>query len=144
MKKFSFPLDRVLVWRRLEFDREQSLLQRALFERNSMVAREAAVRQYRLDSERLLSANASIDATLVSTLADWQSSIKRSISSLATGIIAADQKVAAHQTRFYEAKRRVGLLERLREQRVDNWKAELDREEEAFATEAFLARSRRL
>ena len=141
MKKFSFPLDRVLVWRRVELDREQAVLQRLLAERNALAARETEVRRQRIDSERLISANRYIDSEFVATLPDWQSYMKRTIASISEELLVADQKTAQQQARFYEAKRRVGLLERLREKRLDHWESELSHEEEAFAAEAFLARS---
>jgi flagellar export protein FliJ len=141
MKKFSFPLDRVLVWRRLELEREQAALQRLLADRNALAAKETAMRAQRSDAERLISANRYVDAETVATLPDWQSYMKKAIAAAASAVVVAEQKAAAQQARFFEAKRRVGLLERLREKRLDGWEAELGREEEAFAAEAFLARS---
>ena len=141
MKKFTFPLDRVLVWRRLELDREQATLQRLQSECNAIAARETAVRRQRVDSERQISNDRYIDSIFLSTLPQWQNATRLALVSLAAKLVAADQKVVQQQARFYEAKRRVELLERLREKRLDAWKAELSLEEEAFAAEAFLART---
>jgi flagellar export protein FliJ len=141
MKKFSFPLDRILVWRRLELEREQALLQRLVTQRNALAAKDAALRTQRLDAERLISGNRYVDAETVSTLPAWQVYMKKTIAAAANELVLAQQRVAAQQTRFSEATRRVKLLERLREKRLDHWQIELNREEEAFAAEAFLARS---
>jgi flagellar export protein FliJ len=141
MKKFSFPLDRVLVWRRLELEREQAVLQRMVTQRNALAAKDAALRAQRIDAERLISANRYLDSETVATLPAWQSRMKKAIATAANDLVIADQKAAAQQARFLQAKLRVELLERLREKRLDQWQIELGREEEAFAAEAFLARS---
>ncbi len=141
MKKFDFPLDRVLVWRRLELEREQAVLQRVVARRNTLAAKDAALRAQRTDAERLISANRYVDAETVSTLPAWQRYMKKTIAAAANELAIAEQKLAAQQAIFLEAKRRVGLLERLREKRLDQWDADLSREEESFAAEAFLARS---
>jgi flagellar export protein FliJ len=141
MTKFSFPLDRVLVWRRLELEREQAMLQRLVAHRNALAAKDAALRARRIDAERLISGNRYVDAETVATLPDWQAYMKKTIAAAAGEVAIADQKAAAQQARFFQAKARVELLERLREKRLDRWQEELSREEEAFAAEAFLARS---
>jgi flagellar export protein FliJ len=141
MKKFDFPLDRVLVWRRLEMEREQAVLQRLVTQRNALAAKDAALRTRRLDAERLISGNRYLDPETVATLPAWQVYMKKTIAAAANEVVLAQQRVAAQQIRFSEATLRVKLLERLREKRLDHWQIELSREEEAFAAEAFLARS---
>ena len=144
MKKFTFSLDRVLAWRRLQLDQERAALEKLLFDHNALVQREQFVRTKRRTYEEGLARSLHFDAREVVTLPQWQSQVLKSLSALASEQQQMKPRIAQQQEKIREAERKVKLLERLRERRHDAWKIELGKEEEAFAAEAYLARCIRL
>jgi hypothetical protein len=143
MKRFSFRLDRILAWRRLQRGEEQWNLQKALAEREELVRKERAVRAERSDSERTLAHALHFDAQFVSTLPHWQVRVKAVLAEMAVDAGKMEARVSAQRAKLREAERKVRLLERLREKRVEDWKTAMEREEEACAAETFLARGAR-
>jgi flagellar export protein FliJ len=144
MKRFSFGLERILEWRRVQRDEEALALQKALSERAAVVDRERALRHERDRYVTGLANALHFDADEVATLPHWQLRVKTTLEKMAAAIAEADARVAGQRDKMREAERKLQLLERLRDKRLGEWKAALDREEEAFASEMYLARSARL
>jgi hypothetical protein len=144
MKRFSFPLDRILAWRSLQRDEEQLNLKKVLTERDELLRKERAVRDERSDSEQALAHALHFDAQFVSTLPRWQMRVKAVLIQMASDVVKMETRAVAQRAKLREAERKVQLLERLREQRLGDWKAGIEREQEAFAAETYLAQSSRL
>jgi septal ring factor EnvC (AmiA/AmiB activator) len=144
MKKFAFPLDRALNWRRLQSERERAELEKLAGEGQAIAGREKRMRSERAEQEHGLAHGLYLDSAYVATLPRWQQQVKQSLAEIAAEQRAADARVAAQREKFQETERAVRLLERLRERRLANWEMELAKEEETFAAEAYLARCIRL
>lgn len=144
MKKFAFPLDRALNWRRLQSDQERTSLEKLTGEGQAIAVREKRVRSERAEQERGLAHGLYLDSAYVATLPRWQQQVKQSLLDIAAEQRAVDARVATQREKFQEAERAVRLLERLRERRVASWESERAKEEETFAAEAYLARCIRL
>ena len=139
MKTFSFSLDRVLAWRRLQLEQERAALQKLLADAQTLAHRAQAVQENRRAYERSLSRALHFDAFEVATLPHWQSQVKHVLTTLAGELQQLEIRLDHQRARHRAAEQKVKLLERLRDRRLGAWRLELSKEEEAFATEAHLA-----
>ena len=139
MKKYRFPLERVLGLRRAEADLARARLEKQMVEvrRHDDMRREIA----RQAAES--AAAARVDRVTGMELAGAENF--RQYANRADSLVAAEQgKTAAEAQRMQqaliEAERKVKALETLDERRLSVWRREFSIELERFASEAFLAR----
>jgi flagellar export protein FliJ len=144
MKTFSFPLDRVLHWRRLECERERAKLTGLMSALKAAEQRAEALKEERRATARSIVNAPTITGAEVTTVFDWQAAMRTNQEKLAVEISQAAGHVQRQTAVVREAERRVKLLDRLHENRWEEWSADLAREEEAFAAEAYIARYTRL
>lgn len=77
------------------------------------------------------------------TLSAWADYARQSagrIRNLEKQLLEARRELSAETKQLAQARRRLRLLEKLRERQQARWQREFDRETAAFADEAFLAR----
>lgn len=140
MKRFEFGLARALDFRRQQLELEEAKLEILLAERG------------RLDADSLRIDN-EVDATRQSLMVTGSAQSQELVAAdLYLGHLAAEKKrqaakLADWQQRaskqhkaMVEVRRRVRLLEKLKEKQFQTWKAETDREQENLSAELFLAR----
>ena len=139
MKKYRFPLERVLGLRRTEADLARARLEKQMVEirRHDDMRREIA----RQVAESVAAAR--VDGVTGMELAGAENF--RQYANRADTIVAAEQGRAAAEAQkmqqaLIEAERKVKALETLDERRLSVWRRELAGEIEQFASEAFLAR----
>ena len=140
MKAFAFGLEKVLEWRRIELEREEIRLRR----HNAALA----------DLHRLRAEWDSQGSTAEEQVRHWDRVAGSELEALGCYRMYARTKGeelarALEQRRrerdrqqelMLEARRRLRLLERLRERRLAEWTAARDKELEELASESFLAR----
>jgi hypothetical protein len=143
MKKFTFPLDRVMSWRRAQARLEEAKLARLYTDLRRIDVRESALREDRAQSERtLLSAPATTGFDLAA-LDAFHRFTREESARLERARVECRQRIAS-QSQVVTAKRRdLRLLERLKEQRLKAWQIEYGREIAVQADEAFLAKRAR-
>jgi flagellar export protein FliJ len=140
VKRFEFGLARALDFRRQQLELEEAKLEILLAERG------------RLDADSLRIDN-EVDATRQSLMVTGSAQSQELVAAdLYLGHLAAEKKrqaakLADWQQRaskqhkaMVEVRRRVRLLEKLKEKQFQTWKAETDREQENLSAELFLAR----
>lgn len=140
MKAFQFPLEKVLQFRQKQWESATAAL--ADIQRRHHLAdleRQKAADGLRIASERLLSCSTLVAAD-VHVYAMTKDSGERSLEELDRRLAELETQLTTQRQCCLEAKRNFELLERLRQSRRAVWLKELDREEEALGTEAFLAR----
>ncbi len=138
MKKFSFPLGRVLDWRSIEARIEESKLEQLYAELRAIDSKENLLKQQRDDAERAVLTGASGDE--LGSLDSFRRFAAAEHGRLNEARANCSKRIAA-QIQVLAAKRRdVRLLERLRDQRHKAWTHELQRELDAQADETFLAK----
>ncbi len=139
MKKFAFPLGRVLDFREMQTRIEESKLEQLYGELRGIEASEAVLRRQRAESEQDVLASGGapgLELAALDSFRQFTAAEHRRLENLRRG---CRERIAA-QIQLVAAKRRaVRLLERLREQRRSVWSQELNRELDAQAEEAFLA-----
>jgi flagellar export protein FliJ len=141
--RFHFPLEKVLDFRRLQLEAEEAKLEALHCERLALAAEwahlESETTQTRLslmvtgvaEAQELVASDlylrhlSAMKKRLVARLTDWQT--------------RADKQ----QQAIVEARRRVRLLEKLKERKLREWQMGVDREQENLASELYLAKWKR-
>jgi flagellar export protein FliJ len=147
MKRFRFPLERVLAYRRLQMEAEQARLEQS---RQRLAAADARIAQWREECERTLAAvrqalapGADVSATALATYPNYRSAIGRAGAALASERARAAGEVAKQLAKTVEARRTHEVLAKARSQARTRWEEDVQREIEATAGELFLAQWRR-
>ncbi len=140
MKAFRFQLGRVLDLRAAQLDREENALKELFAERKRQEQVLADLRAEWLRSGRSLTLESRIDGSELSALGAYRGHLRDREQGLRRQREEHDARIAGQRGRVLEARKRVRLLEKLRDRRRSSWEHELGRELEALAGEAFLAR----
>jgi flagellar export protein FliJ len=140
VKKFTFSLEKVLAWRRVQVQVAEAELERLHAELRAAEASRQALGEEgtRVEQEFLHSQSAT--APEFTGLAGFRQSLLEQDARLnqLCGLIA--QRISA-QTSAVTAKRRdLRLLEKLKEQRLHSWNEEFNKETSQLAEESYLAR----
>ena len=140
MKKFVSPLDRVAAFRRSQARMEEAKLEALYAQLRALEAREVVLLEERAASEtELLSAPAT-------TGEDWSAldTFRRFMDAervrLERQRAECRQRISTQMPVVTAKRRDLRLLDRLKEQRLKDWKAELGSEVDAQADEAYLAK----
>lgn len=139
MQRFRFRLASVLGWRILQLEIEEGKLEALFAERRRRQEEIAAVGEQRRNAERVLRAD-SVDGQALAALDAHRHAMVRLGERLRTQAQDCERRIAAQQVKVLEAERRVQLLDRLKERRLEEWRLEADREQETLASETFLAK----
>jgi hypothetical protein len=121
MPSFRFPLDRVLEWRQ---------------------TRRAECEASGVKAELQVRAWTQVTGSDLEALGSFRLRVKEQEAELALKRAAQAKKVQAQQAAMLEARRRCRLLDRLKEQRAEEWRTEENRALEAAASETYLAQWR--
>jgi flagellar export protein FliJ len=140
MQSFKFRLERILSWRRKEFEAEEARLGVLVAEQKRLEAaqREILAAWDRAGTELL--ARDHVDGGDLAALGGFRVRLEKDLETNACRRKEAAERLAGQQARVMEAHRRVRLLEKLRHRREEEWRIAWNRELENFAGEAFLAR----
>lgn len=142
MKKFRFPLQHLLNYRRARLAAEQAKLEKILAEQRSLEQRRAALEQ----EDRAIRENLRRLPELSSAEIEAAAAFRRYAEAEAVRLLSAEGELASRLERQREAllaaRREVEVLERLRERKREDWRRELDREMEAQVAELVVARWR--
>ena len=140
MKKFSFPLDRVLSWRQTKVRLEEAKLARMNADLLALQRRIGALGQSVSDAQTRFLGTQSAFSLEIAALEYFRTSTYAQTQHLQRDARALEAKIA-HQTRaLVDIRRDAHLLERLRDQRLDAWRQAAAKEVEQQAEESYLAR----
>ena len=140
MEQFRFRLQRVLEWRASQLEMEESRVKH-------QVAALAALDRSR---EELAAEGARAGAEVYSALrlhgsdlawlAAFRQFVKMKDAEIAVRRGECLRQLEERRAAMIEARRRVRLLERLKERRFEEWKSDRDRELEEVASDSYLAK----
>jgi flagellar export protein FliJ len=139
MAQFRFPLEKILRWRAIEAASEEAKLQRLIQERNRIDAMLNRITAECSGLTRSISGLPSLQGADFRAITAYGLRLRQTVEKLKEGRSRIDQGLALQQRKYAEAKRRVRLLEQLKERRLERWKYEEDRQLEILAAESFLA-----
>jgi hypothetical protein len=143
VRRFQFRLQGALDWRKTRLEVEESKLQRLNGDLRRIEQAAAALTAERDATDRVALAGASTTAEDLQALSQYHRWVARQEQRLSAERRETGQRQVEQRAAVLEAERHVRLIERLKERRLAAWRAEADREQEAAASDAFLARWRR-
>jgi flagellar export protein FliJ len=144
MRKFRFSLETALALRKSRLDLEESVLALLLREYGIIEQRRRDLRAERHAEEtRLLEAAAPLDSADLAALAAFQDHVRRSEVLSRKQLKECRARIERQQEQVRQARRRVEIIETLKERKLQEWRAGFSREVEILAEEAHLAGRRR-
>lgn len=139
MASFRFSLEKVLRWRSVELTTEEARL-KALVQQQlqlqTMLAEVSAERSKLISS---LGSMPDLRGDDLRTLTACGLRLRRNAENLAQQLMKCGRELTKQRKRYGEAKRRVRLLEELKNRRLQEWKYEEAALLEELASESFLA-----
>jgi flagellar export protein FliJ len=140
VRAFHFNLDRVREWRTRQLELEEAGLQQLLAEKASLKARAAALEREREAARQAVAQQGSATGQDLGALDAFFRYVAMERQKLAAAQTACERRICVQQQQVIVARRRVEVIERLREKRLADWRAGFDREQENLAAELFLAK----
>lgn len=143
MKRFEFSLERVRRWRREQANLEELKLQQM---RGELARLETAQRQIETDiinCERETLSEPSLDPLMLVSMDAYRQGARGKIQQLVDRQRRCSDRIAEQFKRVVEARRRFELLDKLRNDALDQWQTASDKEQEDLAAELYLAKIRR-
>jgi flagellar biosynthesis chaperone FliJ len=140
MKKFAFQLNRVMDWRRSQARAEEINLERLHAELRAIDARDTSLKQERAESERTLLAGPMATGSELAALDAFQRYTEAERTRIGHTRADCSRRIGAQLEVVNVKRRNVRLLERLKERRLKTWIAQLGRETDQQADEAYLAK----
>ena len=139
MKQFSFRLEKALDWRRQQLELEENRYKRQAGALADLDRARAELEASAVRAEVQVRGWTPLAGRDLSALARFREYVSRAEQTLAARRKACERQLQEQEGVMLEARRRCRLLERLRERRWEQWRADSDRELEQFAAECFLA-----
>ena len=133
MKSFQFPLQKVLDWRRTEMALAEAHLERQLAALAELDRRRAELQAAGIRTESQVRQWRPVSGGDLAALGGFRLQIKVREQGLAARRAECQKELEKLQNAMLEARRRLRLLERLKERRLAEWRAAFDRELEEQA-----------
>lgn len=139
MKAFQFSLERALEWRRAELEQAEARFKQQMAELAAINRNLAEAEAADLDTETEVRAWQPVSGEDLAALGAFRLGMRKQRERLRARRLECERASEARQKQMMEARRRVRLLERLKERRLIEWRAAFDRELEQQACESYLA-----
>jgi len=140
MKSFHFALERVLEWRRSELDLAEARFREQMAVLAGIEREQAEMEAAGIRAEIQVRQWRPVSGSDLAALAGFRLQTKAHEKTLSARRTECARELAGRQTTMLEARRRLRLLERLKERRLAEWRAVCDRDLEEQAAELYLAR----
>lgn len=140
MKAFQFPLEKVLAFRKRQWEAEAAVLESFIANRAHLELERQRVQIAVDDAVKKVATSASVSSATLAEFRFAQASSREAIRQIEGAITNLHAKIAEQQRVFLHARRNYELVLRLREKRYAEWLSDVNRQEEADATESFLGR----
>jgi hypothetical protein len=139
MAQFHFSLEKVLRWRSLQLAREQALLERLIQEQIRIQMLAAALGDERSKMKSTIGTLNDLRGDDLRAATAYGLRLRRQADTLAQVSARCERDLTIQKKKYNEAKRRLRLLEELRDRRLTIWRYEQGRELEELASESYLA-----
>ncbi|HMD49758.1 MAG TPA: hypothetical protein VKG79_11695 [Bryobacteraceae bacterium] len=140
MKRFHFPLDRVRRWRSEQASVEEMKLGQLGDRLAALGEAKRCVQLARTQSEQEVLGQPFIEAYEVQSLEDYRIHTRFQIRDIENQQRQCEEQIVVQRQRVIEARQKAELLEKLKQKALAEWLVANNREEEALATELFLAK----
>ncbi len=139
MAQFQFSLEKVLRWRGVELTTEEAKLKAMLQVQLHLQTQLADVSAERSKLISSLGSMPDLRGDDLRTLTACGLRLRRTAETLAQRLLQCGRELTKQRKKYSEAKRRVRLLEELKDRRLQEWKYEEAAQLEELASESFLA-----
>jgi flagellar export protein FliJ len=139
MAQFQFSLEKVLRWRGVELTTEEAKLKAMLQVQLHLQTQLADVSAERSKLISSLGSLPDLRGDDLRTLTACGLRLRRTAETLAQHLLQCGRELNKQRKKYSEAKRRVRLLEELKDRRLQEWKYEEAAQLEELASESFLA-----
>jgi len=139
MAQFRFALDKILRWRAIELTGEEAKLQRLIQERARIEAMLNRVTSERSGLAASIGVLPGLQGSDFRAMAAYNLRLRQHVEKLKEARTRIENSLAAQQKKYADAKRRLRLLEQLKERRIERWKYEEERQLETIAAESYIA-----
>jgi flagellar export protein FliJ len=140
MKKFDFPLSRVMDFRRMQARLEEIKLEGLYAGLRAIDAREASLVQQRTQSETALKSAPSVTGHELEVFSAYGAAMKAEQKRMDKTRVECRKRIDAQLAILTVKRRQVKLLEKLKDQRFDKWEKEMFKEIDQQAEEAYLSK----
>ena len=140
MKKFDSPLARVAKWSHQQLSIEQIALAGALRELSTIDQRLQSIREQARESQSRLQVETIVNGYALETLSRFVQKLAEERKQLRRVRADLAQKTEIQRQRVVAQNRKVRLFENLHHRRLQEWKLELSKEEDALTSDLFLAK----
>jgi flagellar export protein FliJ len=140
MKKFRFPLTRVLDFRRALARLEEIKLENLYAELRALDSREAALIAQKAKTENALRAAASVTGFDLELFATFRDAMALEQTRIEKARADCQRRLDAQLAALTVKRREVKLLDHLKQKRFENWDKQMLKEIDQQAEEAYLAR----
>jgi flagellar export protein FliJ len=137
--RFHFPLQRVLDWRRTQLEIEEAKFRQATATLAAVDHARAELEAGAVRTEFEVRRWDPVGGDDLAAFGAYRIRVRQEEVRLAAKRSECARAAAAQQAAILEARRRLKLLERLKERRLAEWTAASDREMEEIASESYLA-----
>jgi hypothetical protein len=139
MTKFLFPLQKALDWRGMQLSLAEALVGRQLAALAEIDRERADLDAARQRTETEVRQFPRIEGGDLSALGSFRLQVKARDQVLAAKRVEVQKELAARQAEMLEARRRCGLLERLKERRLTEWNSAANKEWDELAADSYMA-----
>jgi hypothetical protein len=140
MTPFRFSLQRVLDWRRTQMELEEARLRQQAAAIADLDRARAELEAEGIAAEIAVREWSPLRGSELAALGSFRVGVRLKEGRIAALRAARERDLAGQRQAMLEARRRYRLLERLRDRRLEEWRAAADKELEDFAAEGYLAR----
>ena len=140
MKRFDFPLERVREWREKQLAVEEAKLERLFAELGAIAAARVELDAEQARNEQMVVQSSGVTASDLQALDGFRRYVKAERARIENLRADCDKRIKEQRAAILEARRRYELLARLKQRSLRLWTAGMNRELEASAAEAYLAK----
>lgn len=140
MKKFEFPLNSALEYRRLRSEAEQAVLSKIAGELRALQGALSDLEQQKAEAEASIGQSGPVDPAMLAALDGFRQHVQRRKQDVGRQITECGRRLTAQNEKVQAARREWRLLENLKDRRWAEWLKEVDKEAETLAGEMHLAR----
>jgi flagellar biosynthesis chaperone FliJ len=140
MNAFRFPLEKVLAWRRSELELAELKFQQLTAAVAAVDKALAELETAGIRAEILVRDWSPVCGRDLAALGNFRLHVRKKNTELAARRAECAGRLAAGRGAMLEARRRLRLLERLKQRRLEDWRIARDKELEELASESYLAR----
>jgi flagellar export protein FliJ len=143
MKKFAFPLERVMDFRRMQARLEEIKIEALYAELRAIDTREVALITQKAQSEKALRTEKSVTGFDLELFATFREAMTEELRRMDKARVDCRKRIDAQLAVLTAKRREVRLLEKLKDQRFEKWEKEMFKEIDQQAEEAYLSKLNR-